>query len=605
MFAWPNFAGKMADVLSAVLTFGARGGTCKSNLIRMRSVPRPNLSRVCMVDACIARLYIAPALILPRQCAKQPPRFIVLLFLALALGCAGVIYSQQSSTKTPPAKSANTHPPSAPPSSRRVSDARLLSLDSVLNEAVVKDEIPGAVLLVGHRGRIVWRKAYGSRAMIPKHEPMSLDTIFDLASLTKVFATTAAVMKLVEQGKIRLNDPAVRYLPELGAEGAIADKSQITIRQLMTHTAGFAPDPTDSNIPAGWSGVEPLLREIYAEPLTAPPGARFVYSDTGFILLGEIVRRVSGMPLDEFAAKEIFTPLRMNHTRFRPPSAWLPRIAPTEEVDLPAGAKAGCNCGHVLRGVVHDPRARQMGGVAGHAGLFSTADDLALFARMMLAGGLAPSGKRIFSAATVRLMTTPQQPPWVPSLRGLGWDIDSAYSAPRGDLFPLSSYGMTGFTGTEVWIDPASQTFILLLTNSVHPAQRPAISSPRSRISTIVAAALGAGDTKQPSSRVARSSGAASRPYDLEGLAPPGSTLAGIDVLEQENFASLAGKRVGLITNQTGVDRDGRSTIDLLAHAQGVKLTALFSPEHGIRGTEDTRVPSSTYAATGSPIFSL
>ncbi len=485
-------------------------------------------------------------------------------------------------------------------------DSRLTDVDSVIGQAIAKDEIPGGVLLVGSHGKIVWRKAYGSRAILPKREAMTPDTIFDLASLTKVFATSAAVMKLVEQGKVRLNDPVVKYIPELGTEGATAEKNQITVRQLLTHTAGFAPDPTDANIPAGWAGTDPLLREIYAEPLTAPPGSRFVYSDTGFILLGEIVRCASGVSLDEFVAKEIFVPMGMRETRFLPPANWIPRIAPTEEIDLTAGAKAGSGVGKVLRGTVHDPRARQMGGVAGHAGLFSTADDLALFCRMMLAGGVAPNGKRIFAASTVRLMTSPQQASWIPSVRGLGWDIDSAYSAPRGDLFPIGSYGMTGFTGTEVWIDPASQTFILFLTNSVHPYGRPAISSLRGRISTIVAAKLGAADSSSGAgSSISRGTGSVQRPYDTQGTSAPGQTLTGIDVLEQENFSSLTGKHVGLITNQTGVDRNGRSTIDLLAHAPGVKLVALFSPEHGIRGAEDANVDSSTDVTTGLPIFSL
>jgi len=247
-----------------------------------------------------------------------------------------------------------------------------------------------------------------------------------------------------------------------------------------------------------------------------------------------------------------------------------------------------------------------MGGVAGHAGLFSTADDLALFCRMMLAGGVAPNGKRIFSAATVRLMTSAQQPPWIPSIRGLGWDIDTAYSAPRGDLFPIGSYGMTGFTGTDVWIDPASQTFVLFLANSVHPYGRPAILSLRARISTVVAAKLGAGSVASNSdSVISRSAGAVQRPYDAQGTSAPGQTLTGVDVLEQSNFAALAGKRVGLITNQTGIDRDGHSTIDLFAKAPGLKLVALFSPEHGIRGTEDANVDSAKDAVTGLPVFSL
>jgi len=524
----------------------------------------------------------------------------------LAVVASGAVSAQQASAPADSRPGGQSADSQSAAHEHTVNDPRLADVDSVIEQAIAKDEIPGGVLLIGTHGRIVWRKAYGSRAILPKREAMTADTIFDLASLTKVFATSAAVMKLVEQGKVRLNDLAVKYIPELGTEGAIADKNQITVRQLMTHTAGFAPDPTDANIPAGWSGAEPLLREIYTEPLTAPPGSRFVYSDTGFILLGEIVRRISGVPLDEFVAKEIYAPMGMRETRYLPPATWIPRIAPTEEVELPTGAKAGSGAGRVLRGAVHDPRARQMGGVAGHAGLFSTADDLSVFCKMMLNGGVASSGKRIFAASTVRLMTSPQQAPWIPSVRGLGWDIDSAYSAPRGDLFPIGSYGMTGFTGTEVWIDPASQTFILFLTNSVHPYGRPAISSLRGRLSTIVAAKLGvAGSSVGENSGISRSTGAVARPYDLQGTSAPGQTLTGIDVLEQDNFAALAGKHVGLITNQTGMDRNGRSTIDLLAHAPGMNLVALFSPEHGIRGTEDANVDSSKDAATGLPVFSL
>jgi uncharacterized protein YbbC (DUF1343 family)/CubicO group peptidase (beta-lactamase class C family) len=530
-----------------------------------------------------------------------------LLAAIIMVGCASDLVSGRQST---PHSSAKATPTGVAPRStstpRIANDPRLADVDSVIEQAVAKDEIPGGVLLVGSHGRIVWRKAYGSRAILPKREAMTPDTIFDLASLTKVFATTAAIMKLVEQGKVRLNDLVVKYIPELGTEGATAEKNQITVRQLLTHTAGFAPDPTDANLPAGWTGADPLLREIYAEPLTAPPGSRFVYSDTGFILLGEIVGRASGMPLDEFVAKEIFAPMAMRETRYLPPANWIPRIAPTEEVELPGGAKAGSGAGRVLRGAVHDPRARQMGGVAGHAGLFSTADDLSLFCKMMLAGGVAPNGKRIFAAATVRLMTSPQQAPWISSVRGLGWDIDSAYSAPRGDLFPIGSYGMTGFTGTEVWIDPASQTFILFLANSVHPYGRPAISSLRGRISTTVAAKLGVANSSEGiGSVISRSNGAVARPYDMQGTSAPGQTLSGIDVLEQDNFAALAGKHIGLITNQTGMDRNGHSTIDLLAHAPGVNLVALFSPEHGIRGTEDANVDSSKDVATGLPVFSL
>ena len=494
----------------------------------------------------------------------------------------------------------------APPSfaqqapQQRKSAANLSALDSIIQQAIANDEIPGAVLLVENRGRVLYRKAFGARALIPQREPMTVDTIFDLASLTKPVATTSAVMKLVEQGKLRLNDPVVRHIPEFATNG----KEQITVRQLLTHTSGLRPDPV---LPSGISGAEAVLKIIYADPPIAPPGMRFIYSDTGFVVLGELVHRISGLALDEFAAKYVFGPLGMRHTRFLPPAAWGPRSAPTEEIDLPEGAKPGSGRGRVLRDEVHDPTARIMGGVAGNAGLFSTVDDLAVFCRMLLAEGKIAdrSGQRLFAAATVRLMTTPQTPPWSPSLRGLGWDIDSSYSAPRGELFPLGSYGHTGFTGTSIWIDPASQTFIILLANSVHPYRRAPISSLRSRVATAVAAALNVGDRGSFTSLLARSAGA-ERPYDAAGIyLRSDHTRTGIDVLEEENFAPLRDKRLGLITNQTGTDSQGRRTIDVLAKAEGVRLVALFSPEHGIAGNVDAKLPSGTDAATGLPVYSL
>ena len=487
---------------------------------------------------------------------------------------------------------AGVQAPAQAPPRKAVPAPRIAALDAIVEKAIADDELPGAVLLVGHRGVIVHRKAYGFRAVLPAREPMTVDTIFDLASLTKVVATTSAIAKLLEQGKIRLSDPVARYIPEFAANG----KDQVTVRQLATHTGGLRPIP---KLPYDWMGADAVLQSIYADTLTAPPGARFIYSDCDFIVLGELVRRVSGLPLDEFVEENIFGPQGMAHTRFRPPVEWQPRIAPTEEIDLPDGAKAGSGKGHLLRGVVHDPRARGMGGVAGHAGLFSTADDLAIFARMLLSGGVGPYGKRIFAAATIEKLTTPQTPPWSPTLRGIGWDIDSTYSAPRGELFPLGSFGHTGFTGTSIWIDPGSKTFVILLASSVHPHSRPAISSLRSRVATAVAAALNIDGRKQMTSLSERGI-AADRPQPRTA-----GTKAGIDVIADHKFAPLRGKRVGLITNHTGVSRDGTRAIDLLAKAEGVKLVALFSPEHGIAGLADDKVPSGTDPATGLPIYSL
>jgi len=523
---------------------------------------------------------------------------IVSIFTGLFISALAVSPSPAQTQKTP-----STRPQQTRGFEKVANQPDLSALAPIVNAAVKDDEIPGAVLLVSHRGHIIYFRAFGERALIPHRERMTANTIFDLASLTKLFATTPCIMHLVELGRIRLEDPLVRYMPEFAGNGPADPKAQITIRMLMTHTSGLAPDPPLS---AALAGRAALMNEIDHERLIAPPGDRFIYSDTNFILLGELVRRLTGERLDKYAYEHIYRPLHMTHTRFLPPKSWIPRIAPTEEIDLPPGAKPGSGLGHVLRGIVHDPRARAIGGVAGHAGLFSDARDMAIFCQMMLDNGRIPgTNRRLFAAATVHKMITPQTPPWSPNIRGLGWDIDTAFSAPRGDLFPLGSYGHTGFTGTSVWIDPSSQTFIILLTNSVHPYIRPPINSLRAKVANAVAAALNVGDTKGFTSNIDRSL-YAERPYDLAGIYHRSdNTLAGIDVLEQENFAPLQGKRVGLITNQTGVDRQGRRTIDVLDHAPGVKLVAIFSPEHGIFGTADSNVASSTDAATGLPIYSL
>ncbi|HVB34340.1 MAG TPA: exo-beta-N-acetylmuramidase NamZ domain-containing protein [Patescibacteria group bacterium] len=479
---------------------------------------------------------------------------------------------------------------------------KLSDVDPVIRQAIAKHELPGAVLLVGHRGQIVYRKAYGHRTLIPRPEPMAADTIFDVASLTEPLATASSVMLLFQQGEIRLDDPVARYLPAFAANG----KGHITVRMLLTHFSGLPPGPA---LPPGVSGAGPVLRIIYGERPIFPPGMRFQYSDCNSIVLGEMVRQVSGLPLNVYAERNIFRPLGMGHTRFLPPRRWVPRIAPTEETGLPRGAGADPGRGRVLGGVVEDPVARAMGGIAGNAGLFSTAGDLAIFCQMMIENGRIPRGRyrgrQLFDAATIHLMTTSQSPPWSPTLRGLGWDIDSRFSSGRGELFPLGSYGQTGFTGTSVWIDPASRTFVILLASGVEPAARPALSSLRARVATLVAAALAAGDAAGETSPIERSLGA-ERPYDPSGVTTRNDqTFTGIDILEQENFEPLRGKRVGLITNQTGVDRQGRRTIDVLGHAPGVKLVALFSPEHGLSGRAEGPVRNTKDRASGLPVYSL
>lgn len=461
---------------------------------------------------------------------------------------------------------------------------KLQEMDAAINEAIAEKKCPGGVLWVEHAGAS-YHKAFGQRAVVPAAEAMSEDTIFDAASLTKVVACTPAMMLLIERGQVKLDDPVAKYLPEFAAEG----KGKITVRQLMTHTSGLRPD---IGLKPDWTGYDEAIRLCCAEKLSATPDEKVIYSDTGMILVGEIVRRVAGEPLDQFVKREVYDKLGMKDTGFNPPKEKLARIAPTEvEGDTP------------VRGVVHDPRARRMAGVAGHAGLFFTASDLARYARMLLNFGEL-DGVRIFKPETVKLMTSVQTPANVTSRRGLGWDIDSGYSGPRGKVFPLGSYGHTGWTGTSLWVDPFSQSFVIFLSNRNHPTEKGSVIALRAKLGTLAAEAI----TDFSFENVA---GALPPRGESDGKpattlkSPTHQALNGIDVLVKNNFAPLRGKRVGLITNHTGQDRERNPTIDLLSRAPGVSLVKLFSPEHGIRGAVDEKVGDSKDEKTGLPIFSL
>ncbi|MBI3493342.1 MAG: DUF1343 domain-containing protein [Acidobacteria bacterium] len=480
------------------------------------------------------------------------------------------------------------------PASARVSASGFSPIATLVNEAIARRELPGAVVVVGRGDAVVYHGAFGQRAVQPTPEPMTENTIFDLASLTKVVATTTSVMTLVEAGRVRLTDPVTQFVPDFGRYG----KSGITIRHLLTHTSGLRPD---LELEVEFHGAEEAIRRASEEVPTAPPGERFIYSDINFFLLGEIVWRTSGERLDRYAKQHVFDPLGMTETTFLPPESWRSRIAPTERC---AGLAWPCPSTSLgaggepvpfLRGIVHDPTARRMDGVAGHAGLFSTAADLSRFCRMLLDGGRLGAA-RILSPATVARMTSPSTPVGMRDVRGLGWDIDSSYSANRGELFPIGSYGHTGFTGTSLWLDPQTKSYVIFLSNRVHPDGKGDVTPLRARVATVAAAALYSMED------VARTAVAA-RAFQASARHAP--TLAGIDVLAAENFARLRGKRVGLLTNQTGRSRQGTSTIDLLAHAPGVTLVALFSPEHGIRGQLDEKVPSTHDEQTGLPIHSL
>lgn len=464
---------------------------------------------------------------------------------------------------------------------------KLREMDEAIQQAIQEQNCPGGVLWLEHRG-MTYKKAYGNRALVPRMEAMTDDTIFDLASLTKVVACTPAVMLLVERGQVQLDEPARTYIPEFTGGG----KETITVKQLMLHLSGLRGDiETQSD----WHGQAAAIQKACAEKLVSVPGTAFRYSDINFFLLGEIVQRVSHSPLEQFVVSEIFAPLGMTDTCYNPPQNKVERIAPTEVV----GGKA-------YRGIVHDPTARHMGGVAGHAGLFTTAADLARYARMLLNLGELER-VRIFKPETVRLMTSVQTPPGFAARRGLGWDIDTGYSGPRGGLFPLGSYGHTGWTGTSIWIDPFSDTFVIFLSNRNHPSESGNVGALRRKLGTLAAEAVPdfnfayVPGALTPMSEASTTSQAAQHPEAAATM----RTLEGIDVLEKRDFAPLKGLRIALVTNHTGQDRQRNPTIDVLKNAPGVELRALFSPEHGLRGVEDQQVGDTVDDKTGLPVYSL
>jgi uncharacterized protein YbbC (DUF1343 family)/CubicO group peptidase (beta-lactamase class C family) len=509
------------------------------------------------------------------------------------------VFTTALMAQAPSGPATGTPAASGPARPAAIDAARLKLADAAIEKAIAEKQIPGAVLLVGRGDRVLYQKAYGMRALLPQAEPMTLDTVFDMASVTKVVATATSVMMLVEDGKVRLNDRVATFIPDFGRYG----KGDITIRHLLTHVSGLRPDLDLGD--DSWRGYEEAIRRACEEVPTAPPGQRLVYSDINFFLLADIVSRVAGMPFDRFVQERLAGPLGMRDTMFNPPDALRPRIAPTETC-TPYGWPCEGPNQIMLRGIVHDPTARRMGGVAGHAGLFSTAADLARYCRMVLGGG-ALGSTRILSPLTVLKMTSPATPAGMASVRALGWDLDSSYSSNRGELLPIGSFGHTGWTGTSVWMDPVTGAYVILLTNRVHPDGKGDAGPVRARVATVVASAL----TQLPAHDVLRAQRWTSTDFGAAGSAPrradeaDGRTLNGIDVLRADGFAILKGKKVGLITNHTGRARTGEATIDLIAGLKDVTLVALFSPEHGIRGILDESVDSSKDEKTGLPIYSL
>ncbi len=477
--------------------------------------------------------------------------------------------------------------PSPDPSAANLNPARLAAIDTIVAEEIAAGRVPGAVVVVGRGDTVAFAKAYGDRAKVPAVEPMSPDTVFDMASLTKPMATATSIMILVEEGKIRLNDPIRKFLPDWDNHG----KGGITVDQLLRHRSGLIPDNPIGDYA---DGPETAWKKLAEQDLVGLPGDLFRYSDVGFIALGRIVEKVSGMPLDEFSRKRIFEPLGMTDTGYAPKDTKLPadklaRTAPTEKV-----------AGEMARGRVHDPRSRALGGTAGHAGLFSSAADVVTYARMLLKGGLGPNGKRVLAPLTIRLMIDAADSP-AGQRRGLGWDVRTSYSHPRGAFMGPKSFGHTGFTGTSLWIDPETGLYVIVLASRLHPEGKGDASSIRYRVATAAAAAL-------EDAPVLSSAELTPTRIEREPLRPriaTGKTQLGIDVLKAGGFSDLKLMTIGLVTNHTGLDSDGTPTIDLLHKAPDMTLKVLFSPEHGIRGAVDKEIGDSVDEKTGLPVLSL
>jgi len=361
--------------------------------------------------------------------------------------------------------------PSAPKSAAK---GDFSTIDTLVEAAIAAHKTPGAVVVVGHAGAPVFQKAYGQSALVPAPEPMRFDTRFDMASMTKVTIAAPALMQFWERGAFALDDKVAHYLPAFGNRG----KDAITIRHLLTHYSGLPPDlPLDTP----WHGKAEAVRLAMTSPLANTPGDRFVYSDINFITIGLLVEHFSGTTLDAYAQRAILAPLNMRDSGFRPAASLRPLIAPTQLDEH----------GTMMRGVVHDPTARRMGGVAGHAGLFSDAADMSHYAQCLLDRRAGRPSPFPLKPETLVLMSTPQQPAGKTDLRGLGWDISTHYSSPRGTVFGPTSFGHTGFTGTSLWLDPASDSYVLILTNRVHPDGKGNIVPLRHDIASAAAVALG------------------------------------------------------------------------------------------------------------------
>ncbi len=492
---------------------------------------------------------------------------------------------------SPPASASGTLPRPTGPEIQATDGDEMLTqeLERILKDAIDRGEVPGAVALVQRGSQTLALVAAGHRSLEPAEEPMTTDTIFDLASLTKPVATSTLVMTLVEQHKLRLRDPIGLHLPELAG----SDKATITVEQLLLHTAGLEAD-----MPLVRGGIKGQIEAIKELPLRAEPGSAFLYSDLGYVLLGAIVERLGKAPLDRQFEERVASRLGRPTLRFRPDEAQRALTAPTEQ-----------RGGRWLRGEVHDPRAAQLGGLAGHAGLFGTAADLGAFGLMLLRGGSGPpaseerrspsdagtggprpagegrvfipiSGpdlsREVLPAARVADWLKPRSLPG-DRRRALGWDIQSGMQSPRGELLSLDGVGHTGFTGTSIWVDRERRAVVVLLTSRLHPAGKGQVARLRREVAAAAARRL---DAARP-------------------------VRTGLDVVARDGLPQLAGQRVAFLTSGASRDRNGRRGVEVLQEA-GVPLVALFSPEHGLDGQQDRpQIGDARDRASGLPVFSL
>lgn len=451
--------------------------------------------------------------------------------------------------------------PTRSPEEVGIDSSQLANIDRVVEQSIAQSKMPGAVVLVGHRGAIVYHKAFGQKQLQPERKQMENTTVFDLASITKPVATATSIMLLLERGLIRLNDKVSDHLPEFGTKG----KDKVTIKQLLTHVGGLIPD----NSIKDYQGTpEQSIKNFLDVDLNYEPEKDFKYSDVGFLVLGELIKRKTGKSVHDFSRENVFHPLGMSETTYLPPSELAQRAATTEQRE-----------GRWMIGEVHDPRAYALGGIAGHAGLFSTTTDLAVYAQMMLNQG-EYQGVRVLGTQTVKMMTSAYDVP--KGQRGLGWDKRTSYSVNKGELMSPMAFGHGGFTGTGMWIDPELDLFVIFLSNRVHPDGKGLVNPLIGSVVNIAASAVRK-NTKQAD-----------------------SVLTGIDVLYRDGFPGLNGRKVGLITNHTGVDRDGVTTVRRFHDCKTLDLIALFSPEHGFAGKLDQeKIGDIIEPESGKPVFSL